>query len=136
MAEENTPLTNYVAYQEPQTQRTRIGHYDLTQKTIQPLSFKSGTLIDNLYQVIEAGESNITRTGSPTPISTVKILPPLAARDVLCVGKNYAEHAKEFNSRRIQSSSPSGSPRSSPMVTRSIRTLSSRRRPTTRVRLV
>jgi 2-keto-4-pentenoate hydratase/2-oxohepta-3-ene-1,7-dioic acid hydratase in catechol pathway len=104
MAEENTPPTNYVAYQERQTQRTRIGHYDLTQKTIQPLSFKSGTPIDNLYQVIEAGEPNITRTGSPTPISTVKILPPLAARDVLCVGKNYAEHAKEFNSSGFDSS--------------------------------
>jgi 2-keto-4-pentenoate hydratase/2-oxohepta-3-ene-1,7-dioic acid hydratase in catechol pathway len=104
MADEKTPLTNYVAYQDPQTQRHRIGHYDLTQKTVQPLSFISGTPIDNLYQVIEAGESNITSAGIPLPVSSIKILPPLAARDVLCVGKNYAEHAKEFNSSGFDSS--------------------------------
>jgi 2-keto-4-pentenoate hydratase/2-oxohepta-3-ene-1,7-dioic acid hydratase in catechol pathway len=104
MADKNTSLTNYVAYQDPQTRRNRVGHYDLTEKTIQPLSFISGTPIDNLYQVIEAGESNITSTGKPLSVSSAKILPPLADRDVLCVGKNYAEHAKEFNSSGFDSS--------------------------------
>ena len=104
MAAPNTPLTNYIAYQEPQTLRTRIGHYDLTHKTIQPLSFKSGTPLATLYQVIEAGCTNITRAGSPFPASTVKVLAPLASRDVLCVGKNYAEHAREFNSSGFDSS--------------------------------
>lgn len=104
MAGKNMSLTNYVAYQDPQTQRNRVGHYDLTEKTIQPLSFISGTPIDNLYQVIEASESNITSAGEPLPVSSVKILPPLADRDVICVGKNYAEHAKEFNSSGFDSS--------------------------------
>lgn len=96
--------TNYVSYRDPRSQRIRIGHYDLEAKTIQPLSFLSGTPIDNLYQVIEAGCSNITHTGNPFPASAVRILPPLTGRDVLCVGKNYAEHAKEFNSSGFDSS--------------------------------
>lgn len=98
------PLTNYVAYRNPQTQRDCIGHYDLSKRTIQPLSFKSGTPISNLYQVIEAGTTNVTRSGNPISISSIQILPPLAARDILCVGKNYFEHAKEFNSSGFDSS--------------------------------
>ncbi|CAO2650077.1 Nn.00g013690.m01.CDS01 [Neocucurbitaria sp. VM-36] len=97
-------FTNYVSYQDTQTGRLRVGHYDLTKKTIQPLSFVSGTPIDNLYQVIEVGESNIIATGDPLSDSSIKILPPFTSRDVLCVGKNYAEHAKEFNSSGFDSS--------------------------------
>ncbi|KAF2846173.1 fumarylacetoacetate hydrolase-like protein [Plenodomus tracheiphilus IPT5] len=91
-------LTNYVAYRDAQTGRSRIGHYDLSNTMVHPLSFVSGTPIDNLYQVIEAGEANIITADDPISASSVKILPPLPDRDVLCVGKNYAEHAKEFNS--------------------------------------
>jgi 2-keto-4-pentenoate hydratase/2-oxohepta-3-ene-1,7-dioic acid hydratase in catechol pathway len=92
-------LTNYVSYHDPLTKRDCIGHYDLSNETVEPLSFTSGAPIENLYQVIEAGE-----TGVPYPITDVKILPPLTGRDVLCVGKNYAEHAKEFNSSGFDSS--------------------------------
>lgn len=97
-------LTNYVSYLDPQSGKTRIGHYDLAQKSVWPLSFLSGTPVDNLYQVIEAGESNIASSGSPLSTSSVKILPPITGRDILCVGKNYAEHAKEFNSSGFDSS--------------------------------
>ncbi|KAF2630516.1 hypothetical protein BU25DRAFT_438278 [Macroventuria anomochaeta] len=102
--EGQSAFTNYVAYHDPQTQRDRIGHYNLESRTIQSLSFKSGTPITNLYQVIEAGSSNITSSGSPIASSEVRILPPLASRDVLCVGKNYFDHAKEFNSSGFDSS--------------------------------
>lgn len=103
-AEEQSTLFNYVAYYDPQTHKDQIGHYNLIPKTIQPLSFKSGTPVSNLYQVIEAGESNITSSGPPINSSEVCILPPLASRDVLCVGKNYFDHAKEFNSSGFDSS--------------------------------
>ncbi|KAF2013597.1 fumarylacetoacetate hydrolase-like protein [Aaosphaeria arxii CBS 175.79] len=96
--------TNYVAYQDPRTYQERIGHFDLSNQTIRPLSFKSGTSVENLYQVIEVGEDNIISAGEPLAASTTKILPPLTGRDVLCVGKNYAEHAKEFNSSGFDSS--------------------------------
>ncbi|UPX20116.1 uncharacterized protein EKO05_0010360 [Ascochyta rabiei] len=97
-------LTNYIAYYDLQTRQERIGHYNLSEKSIQPLDFKSGTPISNLYQVIEAGEFNITSSGSSIDSSKVRKLPPLAARDVLCVGKNYFDHAKEFNSSGFDSS--------------------------------
>jgi 2-keto-4-pentenoate hydratase/2-oxohepta-3-ene-1,7-dioic acid hydratase in catechol pathway len=99
-----TSLTNYVAYHDPATERNRVGHYDFVKETVEPLSFLSGTYIDNLYQVIEVGESDIISSGDPIPITNVKMLPPLTGRDVLCVGKNYAEHAKEFNSSGFDSS--------------------------------
>lgn len=103
MSEEG-PLTNYVAYQDAETQQRRIGHLDFSNEVIIPLSFVSGTPIVDLYQVIEAGEANICSADDHIPVSSVKILPPLVDRDVLCVGKNYAEHAKEFNSSGFDSS--------------------------------
>lgn len=100
----NISFTNHVAFEDAQTGRSRVGHYDLVQKTIQPLAFLSGTPVDNLYQVIEAGEHNVVAAGELLPASSTKILPPFTGRDVLCVGKNYAEHAKEFNSSGFDSS--------------------------------
>lgn len=98
-------LTNYITYIDSNPNLSRVGHYDHDTATIQPLSFTSGTYISNLYQVIEAGEDNICQTTErPFPSTVVKILPPLAERDVLCVGKNYLEHAKEFNSSGFDSS--------------------------------
>lgn len=94
----------YVAYIDRYTLRPRIGHYNLEDDIIQPLSFTSGTPIDNLYQVIEAGFSNIIPDGLPFQALTVKLLPPISGRDVLAVGKNYMEHAKEFNSSGFDSS--------------------------------
>lgn len=98
-------LTNYVAFVHPETGAERIGHLDQENSTIQPLSFGSGTPVGNLYQVIEAGSPDqITATGSPLQIGSTKILPVIAGRDVLAVGKNYIEHAKEFNSSGFDSS--------------------------------
>lgn len=98
-------LTNYVAFVHPESGAEQIGHLDQENRTIQPLGFGSGTPVENLYQVIEAGSpEKITAAGSPLPIDTVKILPPISGRDVLAVGKNYMEHAKEFNSSGFDSS--------------------------------
>jgi 2-keto-4-pentenoate hydratase/2-oxohepta-3-ene-1,7-dioic acid hydratase in catechol pathway len=101
---EQRSLTNYVAYHDPRIGKDTVGHYDLEQGTIELLSFISGTYIDNIYQIIEVGESNIVGVSEPLPAKALKILPPFPDRDVLCVGKNYAEHAKEFNSSGFDSS--------------------------------
>lgn len=98
------PITNYVAYYDPQSQQNLVGHYNQSADTIQPLAFKSGTPITDLYQVIEAGQSNVISNGSAIASTEVTILPPFATRDVLCVGKNYFDHAKEFNSSGFDSS--------------------------------
>jgi 2-keto-4-pentenoate hydratase/2-oxohepta-3-ene-1,7-dioic acid hydratase in catechol pathway len=99
-------LTHYAAYVDPDTAAPRIGHFDLAANTIQPLSFISGTLVANLYQVIEAGPAKIMAAPGqePFPASDVKLLAPISGRDVLAVGKNYMDHAREFNSSGFDSS--------------------------------
>jgi len=97
--------TNYAAYRDPKALgKSRVGHLDLQSSIIQPLSFESGAPISDLYQVIEIGESKIKPNGQPIPLSSVELLAPITGRDILAVGKNYAEHAKEFNSSGYDSS--------------------------------
>ncbi|KAJ0165421.1 Uncharacterized protein CTA2_11317 [Colletotrichum tanaceti] len=95
-------LVNFVAYL--QRGVSRIGHLDLARQIIQPLSFDPGTPVENLYQVIEASAAHYVAAGSVVSVSEVKLLPPISGRDVLAVGKNYMEHAKEFNSSGYDSS--------------------------------
>ncbi|KAI1127613.1 hypothetical protein F5Y10DRAFT_242297 [Nemania abortiva] len=98
-------LTNYIAYVNSETSFDQIGHLDIERNTIQPLSFLSGTPVKSLYQVIEAGSPDkLAAAGPPIPVDSVKILPVISGRDVLAVGKNYIEHAKEFNSSGYDSS--------------------------------
>ncbi|GAW26533.1 putative bifunctional 4-hydroxyphenylacetate degradation enzyme [Rosellinia necatrix] len=98
-------LTNYIAFVSPETGLEQIGHLDLEQNTIQPLSFVSGTPVQNLYQIIEAGSpAHLAPSGPLLPASAVKVLPPISGRDVLAVGKNYLEHAREFNRSGYDSS--------------------------------
>lgn len=100
-----TGYTNYIAYSDPHALgHERIGHYDAQKSSIQPLSFFSGAPLSNLYQVIEIGESQIKPDGDPIPFSSVKLLAPISGRDILAVGKNYAEHAIEFNTSGYDSS--------------------------------
>ncbi|OQO13032.1 hypothetical protein B0A48_02496 [Cryoendolithus antarcticus] len=94
--------TNYCSYRDTNTGHERIGSLD--GDNIQPLSFASGTPLSNLYEVIEAGEKGIIAAGKPIPRADVALNAPINGRDILCVGKNYAEHAKEFNSSGFDSS--------------------------------
>jgi 2-keto-4-pentenoate hydratase/2-oxohepta-3-ene-1,7-dioic acid hydratase in catechol pathway len=103
--------TNYIAYRETQTPgHERIGHLDTHSSTIQPLSFASGTALSNLYQVIEIGEDQIRPSGETIPLSSVQILPPISGRDILAVGKNYFEHAIEFNTSGYDASDKTDQP--------------------------
>jgi 2-keto-4-pentenoate hydratase/2-oxohepta-3-ene-1,7-dioic acid hydratase in catechol pathway len=97
-------LTNYCAFIDPSRGIERIGHFDEASQTVQPLAFKSGTYLSNLYQVIQVGEDGIIPSGDSVPRSSVQLLPPINGRDILCVGKNYSEHAKEFNKSGFDSS--------------------------------
>lgn len=99
---EQASLTNYVAYQTKG--QDCIGSLDFKSENIQPLAYASGTRLTNLYEVIEVGDENIIAAGDAISLQDVKLLPPIAGRDVLCVGKNYAEHAEEFHSSGFDSS--------------------------------
>lgn len=83
---------------------TRVGHLDQGSGKITPLAFASGTPITNLSEVLEVGTDNVKPAGDPIDRSSVRVLPPISGRDVLAVGKNYAEHAKEFNASGYDSS--------------------------------
>lgn len=97
--------TNYVAYRDSKALgQSRIGHLDLEKSSITPLSFSSGAPLSDLYQVIEIGEANIKPTGEPFALSSVEVLAPISSRDILAVGKNYFEHAIEFNTSGYDSS--------------------------------
>lgn len=41
-------------------------------------------------------ESGLVRTGQKWPLREVKLLPPAAPSKIVCVGRNYAEHAREL----------------------------------------
>lgn len=97
-------LTNYCSYLDPATNTSRIGSLDEGTRSIQPLAFVSGTPLSNLYEVIEAGEHRIVPSGEPLQISSTKVQAPINGRDILCVGKNYAAHATEFNKSGYDSS--------------------------------
>lgn len=100
-------LTNFISYKlQDGTERTRVGHFDPETGIITPVSFQSGTAVEDLYQLIEAGETNVTPSDSePFPLDAgVEILAPFCGRDILAIGKNYSEHAKEFNASGYDSS--------------------------------
>ncbi|KAM0249717.1 hypothetical protein ACHAQJ_008919 [Trichoderma viride] len=104
MGSESLRLTRYAAFTHLETGISQIGHLDLQAGTVQPLRFLSGHPVENLFQVIEAGPLQIAASGSAIPLTSAKLLAPLSSRDVLAVGKNYIDHAKEFNSSGYDSS--------------------------------
>ena len=89
------PMTNFVAYEDGQG-RARIGHLNLDEGKINPMAMASGAPVNNLYQIIEL-ENDVVPAGEAFALDSVKLLPPISGRDILCVGKNYAAHAQEFN---------------------------------------
>ena len=101
-------LTNFTAYQDERGQ-SRIGHLNLEGRTIVPLAMPSGAPLSSLYEVIELG-GEMKPTGEAIPVTSVKLLPPLSGRDVLAVGKNYSEHAKEFNASGYDASDKADQP--------------------------
>lgn len=104
--EEAVPQTkhfsNYITYQDNQGKQ-QVGHLDLDTMRVTPLVMPSGAPVSSLYQVIEL-KNEVTPMGEPIPLDGVRVLPPFSDRDVLAVGKNYAEHAAEFNKSGYDSS--------------------------------
>ncbi|CAN8096260.1 unnamed protein product [Discula destructiva] len=103
-------LSNFISYRLGDgTGRTRVGC--LKDGTVTPTLFKSGTAVEDLYQIIEAGVDNITAGGEPFCLDdSTAVLAPLRDRDVLAIGKNYSEHAKEFNASGYDSSDKNDMP--------------------------
>ena len=88
-------FSNYVSFTDT-LGRPRVGHLDLESSTITPLAMASGAPVSTLYEVIELG-TDLVPGNQALSLDSVKLLPPITGRDVLAVGKNYSEHAEEFN---------------------------------------
>jgi 2-keto-4-pentenoate hydratase/2-oxohepta-3-ene-1,7-dioic acid hydratase in catechol pathway/pimeloyl-ACP methyl ester carboxylesterase len=100
--------SNFVAYTDS-INEGRIGCLEFETQLIYPMSMPSGAPLRTLEQVIELGEQPLTKD-APIPLTSVALLPPLSGRDILAVGKNYAEHAKEFHSSGYDSSDKTAQP--------------------------
>lgn len=94
--------SNYITYLDNQG-RSRVGHLDLTSKMVTPLVMLSGAPITSLYQIIEL-DNAVAAYGDSFPLSSVKVQAPIDDRDILAVGKNYVDHAVEFNRSGYDSS--------------------------------
>ena len=111
---------NYAAFRSPGG-GSRIGSLDIESGKITPLAYRSGTYIQTLYEVIEAGPAGITTSGDALSVADLELLPPISGRDVLAVGKNYAvsvqaQISKVFAHLDSRSMPKSSTPQGRPMV--------------------
>lgn len=95
-------FSNYITYLDDQN-KERVGHLDLDNSMVTPLAMKSGAQVSSLYQIIEL-QNAVVPMREPVPLGDVQIQAPINDRDILAVGKNYAEHAAEFNKSGYDSS--------------------------------
>lgn len=83
----------------PENPQQRLGSLNTDQGTVTPLN--TGSAPDGLLTLVEEKTQGraIRPTGeSPIPLSDLTLLAPIPRphRNIICVGKNYAEHAVEF----------------------------------------
>ncbi len=81
-------------------------------RTFWPLEEMLGRAVPDLGAIVgelDAIKPRLKPAGAGLPLSAVKIEAPLPrpARNVMCVGKNYHEHAKEFTRSGFDSSASS-----------------------------
>lgn len=78
-------------------ERTFVGRLNEGLTFVTPLAHTSGTPLESLYELLETDYKTLSHASTPVSMEHIKLLPPFSQRDVLAVGKNYVEHAKEFN---------------------------------------
>ncbi|MGR8918196.1 MAG: fumarylacetoacetate hydrolase family protein [Gammaproteobacteria bacterium] len=75
----------------------RAGLVDVEAGTVTPLDVAGD---DPLLELIERslGGGSAVASGAPLALAEVRLLPPIARprKNVMCIGKNYAAHAREF----------------------------------------
>lgn len=86
-----------------------LGLVDGVHETVTAIAVPGDNAVDAmiaLYSQLHNG-GQPTTVGSPLPLAAVRLLPPIAQprKNVLCIGKNYLAHAREFASSGFDSSS-------------------------------
>lgn len=107
---------NFISYRlSDGTNRTRVGHLDAENDAIYPVAFASGTPVERLEQILNVAASSLKLEDETISKSSVEILPPVTGRDVIAVGKNYMDHAHEFNNSGYDASDDKARP-SAPVI--------------------
>jgi 2-keto-4-pentenoate hydratase/2-oxohepta-3-ene-1,7-dioic acid hydratase in catechol pathway len=86
-----------VTYQQKNV--VRVGRWEPAEHRIHPLSFADDKPIVDVLALIRSGVApEALKSGPPLLETDVALLAPIPrpARNVFCVGKNYARHANEF----------------------------------------
>ena len=115
-------MAKFASFSLPNSSSSIIGKLSDNEQHIIPLVHPhTGNMVKDFFDVLEQwhvfdnnsfsgshGEMDVNwRHDYLQPrysLADVKILPPLVGRDVLAVGKNYVDHAKEFNKSGYDSS--------------------------------
>ena len=90
-----------------QAGRIFVGAVDTNGESVMPLVGKDGVSITDMNALFR-GEPFEAR-GQPIALKSVKLKAPIPApvRNIMCVGKNYREHAREFTASGFDSSATS-----------------------------
>ncbi|KAK4052954.1 hypothetical protein OIO90_004078 [Microbotryomycetes sp. JL221] len=103
----------FLAYKSPSQTTKRVGIVNATATHVTPLNFPSGRPVTDLHELVHEWDlvSSNLLPGTPVEsIGSVEVLAPLTGRDVLCVGKNYKDHAREFQRSGFDSSDKNEQP--------------------------
>lgn len=91
----------YAAFKVRGSSTPQIGSLDLETGTITPLTYKSGTSIRSLYEVVES-KDDVVGADETISVDQVELLPPISGRDILAVGKNYAVSVSQLTTTTKQ----------------------------------
>ena len=86
-----------------------LGLVDAVNETVTAITTPADNAVDAMIALcgqLQSGAQPMT-AGRPLPLATVRLLPPIAQprKNVLCIGKNYLAHAREFATSGFDSSS-------------------------------
>jgi 2-keto-4-pentenoate hydratase/2-oxohepta-3-ene-1,7-dioic acid hydratase in catechol pathway len=85
--------------------KTFVGAVDREAKSVTALLERDGAPVSDINALFRGGK--VAASGQKIALSAVKLRAPvpLPLRNIMCVGKNYHEHAKEFSASGFDSSS-------------------------------
>ncbi|BGO89865.1 hypothetical protein NBRC10512_005635 [Rhodotorula toruloides] len=89
----------FLQYRSKRFPAGRVGLVNADGTQVTPINFPNGRPVVDLKVLIrdwDAVASSLLPSHAVEAISSVEILAPVTGRDIICVGKNYLEHAREF----------------------------------------
>lgn len=90
-------MRGLLADKTPQFPVGRIGLVNADATRVTPLSYASGRPVIDLKVLIRDWDkvsASLQPGAAEVDLASVEVLAPVTGRDVLCVGKNYSEHAR------------------------------------------